>query len=110
MYQNNKKVKIFALPFGGGSKYSYRALEKLVPGNFEWETIELPGRGTRTPEPLLTDLHAMAEDVFAQMRSRIGNTGYLLYGHSMGTRLAYELSKRIHYSGLTRPVCLFLTG
>lgn len=110
MNQNNHKIKIFALPFSGGSKYSYRALERLVPDKFEWETIELPGRGTRMLEPLLTDIHAMAEDVFKQIRSRICNAEYLLYGHSMGTLLAYELTKRIHDLGLTRPVCLFLTG
>lgn len=110
MVNTSRKVKIFALPFGGGNKYSYRALERLVPDNFEWETIELPGRGVRIGEPLLTDIHAMAEDAFKQIRLRLYNADYLLYGHSMGTLLAYELTKKICFSGLPRPACLFLTG
>lgn len=110
MNRTSNKVKIFALPFGGGGKYSYRALERFVPQHFEWETIELPGRGARMPEPLLTDIHAMAEDLFKQIQSRIYKVEYLIYGHSMGTLLAYELMKKILVSGLTRPACLFLTG
>lgn len=110
MNQTSNKIKIFALPFGGGSKYSYRALERLVPDNFEWETIELPGRGARMQEPLLTDIHAMVEDIFRQIRSRLHKMEYLVYGHSIGTLLAYELTKKITMAGLRRPLGLFLTG
>lgn len=110
MDQTSTKVKIFALPFGGGSRYSYRPLEHLVSGNFEWETLELPGRGARMTEPLLMDIHAMADDLFRQIWRRLHHADYLLYGHSMGTLLAYELTKRLLGTGLPKPVCLFLTG
>lgn len=111
MRKQQKKVKIFAFPFAGGSKYSYRVLHDYVPADFEWETIELPGRGSRMSEPLLSDLKETAEDVFQQIKKKISEGGeYLIYGHSMGALLGYELTKKIVEAGLNKPLCLFLTG
>ncbi|WP_224999252.1 thioesterase II family protein [Cesiribacter sp. SM1] len=105
-----KKVKIFAIPFAGGSKYSYRVLHDYVPSHFSWETIELPGRGARIHENLLMDINKTADDVFNQIRHRINGQDYIIYGHSMGTLLGYELTKRILQAGLNPPVSLFFTG
>lgn len=110
MNRSQKKIKIFALPFAGGSKYSYRVLHDFVPAPFEWETIELPGRGSRLHEPLLSDINEITEDAFNQIRNRLNEGEYLIYGHSMGTLLGYELTKRIMKAGLNKPVCLFFTG
>ena len=105
-----KKVKIFAIPFAGGSKYSYRALENKLPSHFDWETIELPGRGTRMQEELLTDIEATTAYIFREIQHRVQRVEYMIYGHSMGTLLGYELAKKIVESGLKPPICLFLTG
>ena len=103
-------MKIFAIPFAGGSKYAYRELESRVPSHFDWETIELPGRGMRISEELLTDIKATIEYIFREIRTRVQDVEYMIYGHSMGTLLGYELAKRIIASGLKAPLCLFLTG
>lgn len=110
MSTQQKKVKIFAFPFAGGSKYSYRVLNNCVPANFEWETLELPGRGSRIHEQLCTTIEELAEDAFKQIKNRVHKQDYIIYGHSMGALLGYELSKKIIEAHLPPPVCLFLTG
>jgi surfactin synthase thioesterase subunit len=52
----------------------------------------------------------MIEDLYKQIIPHISEKDYLLYGHSMGTLLGYELTKKIIKNGLAPPCCLFFTG
>ena len=107
---NHKKTRIIALPFAGGNKYSYRTFEELIPNTYKWETIELPGRGSRIKEAPLTTINEQADDVFRQLKDNIEDSEYIIYGHSMGTLMGYELTKRLIQGGYKLPVCLFFTG
>jgi len=105
------KARIIAIPFAGGNKYSFNDIEKHIAKKVEWITLELPGRGGRFKENLLTNVNDMAEDLLQKMIPHILKEGpYSIYGHSLGTLLGYELTKRIREKGLKQPTCLFLTG
>lgn len=104
-----RNIQLFCLPYAGGSKYSYRGFERQAPRNMHVVPVELPGRGARSHEPLLTDLHALTEDVYAQIRERL-NEPYALYGHSMGALLAYLLTRKILTQNVPAPLHLFCTG
>lgn len=73
------------------------------------EVLDLPGRGRRFPEPLLTRLPDMADDVFEQIRGRL-NGAYAVYGHSLGAWVAYLLVKRIIREQYPQPRHLFVSG
>jgi surfactin synthase thioesterase subunit len=102
--------KIIAIPFAGGNKYSFSTLEKHVPKNIDWVTLELPGRGNRFTEPLLDSVGDMVDDLLNIIIPLIQEGCYMIYGHSMGTLLGYELVKKIIENRLKRPICLFFTG
>lgn len=104
-----QKINLFCLPFAGGSKYSYPEFVKKASVNFNVIPLDLPGRGSRFREPLLTDIHSMVEDLFNQMK-RGFQMPYIIYGHSMGTLLAYLVTNRIRTANLRAPLLLFLTG
>ncbi|SFJ79041.1 thioesterase II family protein [Myroides guanonis] len=104
------KSKVIALPFAGGNKYSFNSIEKHVSKNVEWITLELPGRGSRFKESLLDKVDQIVEDLLAQIMSNIGDTNYIIYGHSMGTLIGYELTKKIIERKLQQPMSLFFTG
>ena len=106
----NNKIKIIGLPFAGGNMYSYQMYEKILPTGFEWRSIDLPGHGARMQEKLVSDFDVLADDIFEQIKGDIISGEYLIYGHSMGTILAYELMKRIIKQGYRLPICLFMTG
>jgi surfactin synthase thioesterase subunit len=104
------QVNLICLPFAGGSAYSYADLEKLTASFVKVLPIELPGRGRRFAEPLLTDLHEMARDALEQAREAITARPYALFGHSLGAKLAYVLTRRIIREGFPAPAHLFLSG
>ena len=82
-------MKIIALPFAGGSKFSFKNLENHIPNSIEWITLELPGRGNRFGEPILESIDAMVNDILSQIEYHITNEPYMIYGHSLGTVLGY---------------------
>ena len=72
-------------------------------------SFDLPGRGERMRETLLTDMHEMAEDIFRQIKPLISSP-YAIYGHSMGSMLGYLLTHKIKQTGLLLPRHLFFSG
>jgi len=104
------KTHLFFFPFAGASFYSYNPLINALPKElFDVTVLEVPGRGKRSGEPLLSDICAMADDLFGRIRDQL-NSPYAFYGHSMGSVLAYETSLRVQDSGLEPPSHLFLSG
>lgn len=110
MIVSSEKTRIIALPFAGGSSYSFRELENHLPKNYQWTTLELPGRGSRTREKPYTTIEAITKDLFKQVIPLISDSPYIIYGHSMGTLTGYELTKEIIGKGYNPPLCLFFTG
>lgn len=104
-----EKIKMICLPFAGGSKYSYYRFAKLAPEWLEVIPVDLPGRGARLNEQLLTDMHAVVEDVLTHIRRHLDKP-YILYGHSMGGLTILLLARRIRKEGLRMPLHLFVTG
>lgn len=105
-----KKVKVIAIPFAGGSQYSYDCFSRFLPPNFTLKTVEFPGRGERLEEKNVEDIASLALDILDQINKEIRQEEYVLYGHSMGTLIGYELTKEIVRNKLPLPSCLFFTG
>ncbi|MBL6449148.1 thioesterase [Fulvivirga sp. 29W222] len=103
-------IKLFCLPFAGGSKYSYRGYETDAPADIEVIPIELPGRGQRIREPLMTDLEALVDDLYDKLAPQLDLGPYAIYGHSMGAFLTHLLTKKILANNHEKPLHLFLTG
>lgn len=101
---------LFCLPFAGGSAYSYREFQRYADDSLHIAALDLPGRGRRFCEPLLMNLHDMADDMFGQIRCRLNDGAYAVYGHSMGAWIAYLLVKRIIREGCPPPRRLFVSG
>lgn len=104
-----EKFHLFCLPFAGGNKYCYRKLEKVAEPFIEVITLEYPGRGTRISEQLLTDIDALTDDLYKQMKDMLYGR-YAIYGHSMGGLLACLLSRKLIGNGHPPAAHLFITG
>lgn len=102
-------MRLFFLPFAGGSKYAYWNFGKHAPASLQCCPVEIPGRGTRVREPLLTDINKVVEDIYRQLKSQLQEP-YALYGHSMGAILCYLLTHKLRNAGDPLPEHLFLTG
>lgn len=104
-----KKINLFCLPYAGGNKYSYAGFQKFAPPHIELITLDLPGRGKRLNEACLTHAVKMVADILPIIREKAGDP-YAIYGHSLGSLLAYLVTHKIVEENLPRPQRLFLTG
>ena len=102
-------MNLFLLPFAGASAYSYKGFEKLAPAELKLTTLELPGRGKKVRQSLLTDMQSLTDHLYEEIKQKT-NEPYAIYGHSMGTILGYLIVQKIAAAGLPLPQHLFFTG
>ena len=106
-----KRVKMFCLPYAGGSAIYYSRWSEYFPKAIEVIPVELAGRGRRLDHPFYQDLSAALEDVYGFIKdSIVDNDPYILFGHSMGAILSYELCKQIKALNVHKPLHLFVSG
>ncbi|MBC8757073.1 thioesterase [Kordia sp. YSTF-M3] len=102
-------VNLVCLHFAGGNKYSYTPLEAFLDRNIKLITLELPGRGRRFQEPLLTNVNEVVNDLFEQLKNNVTKP-YAIFGHSMGAILTHLLTRKIVESEFANPIHLFVSG
>jgi len=104
------KIKLFCLPHAGGSAFNYSKWKKYFNPFIEVIPIELAGRGYRIEESLYHSIEEAVNDVYKIIIKQLNNSPYILYGHSMGSLIAYELAKKIQISNDVLPEFLVLSG
>ncbi|WP_217562661.1 thioesterase domain-containing protein [Paenibacillus sp. GbtcB18] len=101
---------LFCLPYAGGSEAIYCHWNKFLDSSVVLEPIPLKGRGKRIKEEFYDSIEEAVEDIFEQLKEKIGNTEYAIFGHSMGAILAYELYYKIKQENLRLPDHIFFSG
>lgn len=72
-------------------------------------TAELPGRGGRAGEQLEGSFPRAMDAIWREAQELLDRP-YLVYGHCMGSRFAYELTRRACAEDLRRPTHLFVSS
>lgn len=94
-----KSIKLFCIPFAGGSEYFYSQWSTKFDQNIKVIPILLKGRNTRY-NLKYQSFNEMIEDVFAQITEGASSEEEIaLFGHSMGGILSYEVSKKLENEG-----------
>ena len=110
---HNHTIRLYLLPFAGGTSLSYSALTSAITNelktnngissfkfNFEFHPIDLPGRllnPTKKEDGIIENVDSLADEVI-KMMFKDGHSGpqnYILFGHSFGAILAYEVVRKI---------------
>lgn len=105
-----EKIKLFCLPYAGGSAMTYLSWKKQLDERINLKPIELSGRGKRFGELLYQSIDEAIEDIYVNISDELNGTPYAVFGHSMGTILAYELIRKIVHHKAQEPVHVFLSG
>ncbi|MFG3406654.1 thioesterase II family protein [Streptomyces sp. NPDC048142] len=96
---------LICLPFAGAGPSFFTPWQKAAPEGLRILPVSLPGREKRFPEPAHTSAAPAVDDAYAQVTAALGGGSgggggpVMLFGHSMGAVLAYELAHRIERSG-----------
>lgn len=102
-------VRVFCLPFAGGSATAYRDWSSGAP-RLEIVSVELPGHGRRLAEPLLRSLPTVIREVATAITPWLHDKPFALFGHSMGGLLAFELARELRRRRLPALRHLFVSA
>jgi surfactin synthase thioesterase subunit len=104
------KIKLFLFPYAGGAAASYNQWRQFLDPTIEYRSIELAARGRRMREPNYNTIDDAVEDVFNIIKNELSQGPYALFGHSMGSMIAFELAYKIKKNNLPMPIHIFFSG
>ncbi|MFH8387471.1 thioesterase II family protein [Kitasatospora sp. NPDC001159] len=99
------RVRLLCLPGAGAAAAMYRSWHELLPAEVEVCAVQLPGRGARLREPLHTAMDPLA-DALADAVLAEPALPTVVFGHSLGSVIAFELVDRLRDSTTHAPVSL----
>ena len=103
------RIRLFCLPHAGAGTAMFNLWRRSLPGFVEVCPILLPGREGRLSEISFTDSNTLIEQVTAGIAAYLDRP-YAIFGHSMGSLLAFELAHSLRTHRLREPSHLFLSG
>lgn len=105
------EVRLYCIPFAGGSAAAYRPWAHLLPESIELRAGQLPGRQDRLDETphrhWSAAVRALADELSPELAS---GPPYGIFGHSMGGLLAWELTRELRRRDVPLPALLAISG
>lgn len=102
-------LRLFCLPYAGGGASVFRGWREHLPATVELAALQLPGRETRMREAAHAHLGSVLPPLIDAMRPLL-DLDFVLFGHSMGALLAFELARSLRRLGLPGPRQLWVSG
>ncbi|MEU9098535.1 alpha/beta fold hydrolase [Streptomyces sp. NPDC048361] len=99
--------KLYCFAHAGGSATEYLRWGRDLP-NAEFHAVQLPGRGSRYGQPM----YASMEELVAAFVDEVtlSPQPYAFFGHSLGSLVAYEVTRALRDAGRPLPARLILSA
>jgi medium-chain acyl-[acyl-carrier-protein] hydrolase len=104
----NWRRRLLCFPYAGVGPQIFRQWPSLLPADIEVVGIHLPGRELRFGEPSLDDWQELLDPLVDAVRAET-DMDYVLFGHCLGARVAYEVASRLQAQGC-RPANLLIVS
>lgn len=101
-------TRLICFPHAGGSATFYFPVSRAMSPVLDVLAIQYPGRQDRRAEPCVDDLRKLADLVVDELHPWIDRP-VVLFGHSLGATLAFEVALTLRREGIT-PLGLFASG
>ncbi|KGJ86793.1 thioesterase II family protein [Colwellia psychrerythraea] len=102
-------LRLICFPYAGGSSTTYLSWVKELPKNVELVIIQTPGRGSRMCEVPYSDMDTLVGDL-VKIIPQLLNKPYILFGHSLGSRVAFELMSQLKMLNHPPPIHFIASG
>ncbi|AKN71166.1 oleoyl-ACP hydrolase [Streptomyces sp. PBH53] len=87
-------ARLVCLPHAGGSATFYRPVSAGMPTSVDVLAVQYPGRQDRRTEPCATSIGELADRITPVLLPWTDRP-LLLFGHSMGATLGFEIARRL---------------
>lgn len=106
----SENARLIMFPYAGGGASVFRKWGKLF-SNIRLYAVQYPGRENRMSEEPIKDFDILINEVFKNLIKIIDyDRPYYLFGHSLGTKLVYELTLRIMNDSMKKPSGIIVSG
>ena len=105
---DRRVLRLICFSHAGGLSSVFYPWARRLPRAVEVGVVQLPGRGARIAEAPFKDVRSVVAEVAPVLRA-YGNASFVLFGHSMGALLAFELARALKSSDV-RPRALIVSG
>lgn len=103
--------KLICFPHAGGSAISFGPLAATVRTEFEVIAVQYPGRQDRRREPLVGKISDLVDGLLPDLIEAVGGAkDFSLFGHSMGSVVAFEACRRLEQEVGANARVLFASG
>lgn len=93
------RLRLVCCPYAGGGASVFRKWPAKLAADIEVRAVQLPARQDRFHEKPLLRVAAMAEHIAAALNVLPASPA-VLYGHSLGGLVAFEVARRLHAAGV----------
>jgi len=107
--RHDPQARLVCLPHAGGTASAYTSWAARLPGQVELVAVQYPGRQDRLAERCARSVLEIADALVPALRPYAGQPLYL-FGHSMGSLVAYEVAVRLEAGPGPGPAGLFVSG
>lgn len=90
---------LVCLGYSGGGTAPFRPWAKQLPDDTELVLVCYPGREGRFTEPFATEWDPLCDEVVDAVVTDVASRPYVLFGHSMGAIMAFEVAARAERRG-----------
>jgi surfactin synthase thioesterase subunit len=104
-------IQVFCFPSAGSSASLYRAWCTATKNvdDIDFIPIEIPGRGNHITVPTAASINELVES-FLTIFSTVVRQPYILYGHSFGAVVAFQVAHTLQERGYHLPEKLIVAG
>lgn len=103
------RLRVFCLPHAGGAASAYLSWGRALGPAIQLWGVQLPGRETRISEAPIPNAGAVIQGIATAMTPLL-DLPFVLFGHSMGGILSFELARELRRRALPAPRRMFLSN
>jgi medium-chain acyl-[acyl-carrier-protein] hydrolase len=99
------KLRLFCFPYSGAGAAVFRQWPDNLPRDIEVCAIQLPGREARLRETPYSQIDPLIDDLMKVIIPFLDKP-FVLFGHSLGALIIFELARRLRQEQQPLPLCL----
>lgn len=103
------RLRLFCFAYAGGGASAFAPFARALPASVEIVSVQLPGREGRFHEAPMTQLSEVMDGVTRAVGDHLDKP-YLLFGHSLGALIAFELTRHFVAQSRSLPAALIVSG
>lgn len=105
-FDNNR---LFCFPYAGGGASIFRNWQDMFD-EVEVYPVQYPGRENRIMEKSISNMKVLVDEIYNELKNIIEECPFVMFGHSLGTKVVYELALKIYDEKKIWPKGIVVSG